>query len=500
MNAIEETDLLIIGTGIAGLSLARNIAERNATIKITIISKTSIEECNTNYAQGGMAVVYDFVKDSFEQHIEDTLQAGQHLNNKKVVEHVIRKGPERLKELLNWGVELDRTFSGNLDLGREGGHSQNRIVHHKDATGHEIESNLIDGILQYSNITILSSFFVTDLWVQNGACYGCIGYNKEHTVITIKADKTILATGGSGQVFSKTSNPIVATGDGVAMAIRSQVQLSNMKYIQYHPTAMYEPRKPNAFLISEAIRGFGAYVLNDKGERFLFNYTEKGELATRDIVSEAITSEMKKGKTKYVWLDCRHLNQDSLQSKFTQIYSYCLSKDYDLNTDLIPVVPAAHYQCGGITVSKKAETSLQNLYALGECSNTGLHGSNRLASNSLLEALVYAFDLSNELLNQFSTKKENAQKVENPKLKYQFCNPDEIKVFRKKIKKLMNFNVLHNTHEAVKTLQKVQKIKSEFLKQYKHYNYTIYLCETFNIILVAESILMNLIRPSKGTN
>lgn len=491
MNATTYTDLLIIGTGIAGLSLARNIAQKNKDVQITIISKASLEECNTNYAQGGIAVVYDFIKDSFQQHINDTIKAGKGLNNPKVVEHVITEAPNRLKELLDWGVELDKNTFGSLDLGLEGGHSQNRIVHHKDKTGQEIESKLIRGVLEYSNITILSSFFVTDLLTNNNTCYGVVGYNNKNQSTTIKAAQTVLATGGSGQVFEVTSNPAVSTGDGIAMAIRAGAKITNMQYIQFHPTALYEPNKQTAFLISEAIRGFGAHIVNANQERFLFYYHPDGELATRDVVSAAITQQIKFEKVSNMWLDLRHLNQDELKTKFAKIYTYCNDSGYDTRVDLLPILPAAHYQCGGIEVDKFGATSIDNLFAIGECSQTGLHGANRLASNSLLEALVYAFDASKQLTKKRSSKESVYESIEFPSLKYKYINNSEILKFRELVKQSMTFEIILNKTTAKITYQKVVEYKRRFLKKFKNYNYNALACETYNLIVVAESILLD---------
>lgn len=487
MNSIK-TDILIIGTGIAGLSLAKTLAANNNSLSITIISKTALEECNTNYAQGGMAVVYDFIKDSFQQHIDDTLKAGKNYNNPKVVEHVITEAPDRLKELLDWGVKLDANSNGKLDLGLEGGHSQKRIVHHKDKTGQEIESKLINGVLAYPTITVLSSFFVVDLVIKNNICFGCVGFDKEKKPIKIKAKHTIVASGGCGQVFQITSNPSVATGDGIAMAIRANAQLKNMRFIQFHPTALYEPDKSNAFLLSEAIRGFGAYIVNDKGYRFLFDYTEQGELATRDTVSNAIQQQMKIENKPNMWLDVRHLNQTEFQNKFSKIYNYCTKAGYQLDKDVLPIVPAAHYQCGGIEVNKYGKTAINSLYAIGECSHTGLHGSNRLASNSLLEALVYANDLASELLINSNNETE-IKKIDFPILIYKETNLKEVEKFRNQLKNFMNFEILNEPSIAHNTLLQIQNLKVEFLNKFENHTFNPFLCETFNMIEVALSII-----------
>ena len=405
-----ETDILIVGTGLAGLSLAKYLSEQNSNLQITLLSKTSIDECNTYYAQGGIAVVHDFIKDSYQQHIQDTLLAGKGICDKKVVEHVITEAPARLQELIQWGVELDKNNSGELDLGLEGGHSQNRIVHHKDKTGLEIETKLIQVVQNLPNVTIKTSFFATDLLLDNQKCIGIIGFDEKSEVTSIVAKATVLATGGSGQVFGVTSNPFVSTGDGVAMAYRAGAKLDKMKYIQFHPTALYEPNKSQAFLITEAIRGFGAHILNQKMERFVFQYHPDGELATRDIVSKAISDQMKKEHSQHVWLDVRHLPIETFKTKFPKVYNYCFENGIDVSKDLIPITPAAHYQCGGIVVDEMGATSIKQLFAIGECSHTGLHGANRLASNSLLEGLVFSARIASDIA---ATMAEIAEPVAN---------------------------------------------------------------------------------------
>jgi len=395
-----ETNFLIIGSGAAGLTLAVKLADKFPKKKLTIVSKAHEAESNTKYAQGGVAAVFDFSEDSFQNHIEDTLNAGDGFCDRDVVEIVIKDGPKRLRELMEWGANFDTDAEGKLTLGKEGGHSQFRVIHHKDTTGNEIERVLLERAYQFRNITILPHHFAIDLItehhlpnrnLENNSCFGVYVLDQiSGSIFTIKADCTTLASGGIGQVYGHTTNPGIATGDGIAMAYRAKARIKNMEFIQFHPTAFYDGNNGASFLISEAVRGFGAFLRNKNGERFVFGYDERGELASRDIVSQAIDFEMKESGNDCVYLDCTHLNIEAFKQNSPNIYETCLQKNIDVSKDWIPVVPAAHYLCGGIAVDQDGKTSIKNLFACGECSCTGLHGANRLASNSLLEALVYA--------------------------------------------------------------------------------------------------------------
>ncbi|MEZ4881038.1 MAG: L-aspartate oxidase [Flavobacteriaceae bacterium] len=395
-----ETNYLIIGSGAAGLTLAVKLAAEFPKRKITVVTKANESESNTKYAQGGVAAVFDLKEDSFQKHIEDTLIAGDGLCNRTVVEMVIKEGPKRLRELMTWGANFDTDSDGELTLGREGGHSQFRVIHHKDTTGNEIERALLARTNQLANITLLPHHFAIDLITEhhfsedkteNLSCYGAYVLDQiSGNIFTIKADCTTLASGGMGQVYGHTTNPVVATGDGIAMAYRAKVRIQNMEFIQFHPTALYDGNNGASFLISEAVRGFGAFLRNKNGERFMLKYDERGELASRDIVSRAIDSEIKMSGADCVYLDCTHLDIEDFKQDFPNIYETCLQQSINVAKDWIPVVPAAHYLCGGVVVDLDGKTSLKNLFACGECSCTGLHGANRLASNSLLEALVYA--------------------------------------------------------------------------------------------------------------
>lgn len=402
-NPRMKTDYLVIGSGVAGLTFAVKMAESFADKTICVVTKANEDESNTKYAQGGVAIVMEKTGDSFQKHVQDTLIAGGGLCQKEVVERVISQGPRRLTELMNWGARFDLDEQGALDLAREGGHSENRIVHSKDLTGYEIETALLKRVHQLENITVLQNHFAIDLVTNhqlktaaaaNNQCYGAYIFNqKTRKVITVTAANTILASGGIGCVYGHTTNPAIATGDGIAMAYRAKAGITDMEFIQFHPTALYDAKGGRAFLISEAVRGSGAVLRNKAGHRFMPEYDHRAELAPRDIVSQSIYKELDKTGKTCVYLDCTQLNTEVFKAHFPNIYATCKSVKIDISKDLIPVVPAAHYLCGGIEVDRHGRTSLPGLFACGECSRTGLHGSNRLASNSLLEALVYAHSI-----------------------------------------------------------------------------------------------------------
>ncbi|GAB3355608.1 L-aspartate oxidase [Arachidicoccus ginsenosidivorans] len=410
------TDLLVIGSGIAGLTFAIKSAKAMPDKEILVLTKAaSAEESNTNYAQGGVAGVWDFEKDSFEKHIEDTLIAGDGLCDPAAVEAVVKEGPDRIREIIGYGTRFDKNEGGDYNLGREGGHSAFRILHHKDITGREIERALIEEASRYNNIKILDKYYVVELLTQHHLgflvtkssrdinCYGVYALNRETgTIEKILASATLLATGGCGQAYRTTTNPKVATGDGVAMTYRAKGRIENMEFIQFHPTALFEPGVSPAFLITEAVRGEGAVLRNHKGEAFMERYDPRKDLAPRDIVARAIDSEMKKHGTQHVYLDCTPIDQQKFMQHFPNIFEYCKNIGIDVFKDGIPVAPAAHYSCGGVKTDLSARTSIQHLYACGECSSTGLHGANRLASNSLLEAMVFAHRAFEDVLHQYN--------------------------------------------------------------------------------------------------
>lgn len=388
-----------MGSGIAGLSYALKVAPYG---KVCMITKANEDESNTKYAQGGIAAVMHH-PDSYEKHIKDTLIAGDGMCDEEVVRMVINESTERINELIKWGASFDKTSSGAYDLAKEGGHSEHRILHHKDNTGFEIERALLTQVHSHPNIEILDHHFAIDILTQHHLgievnsrtpgieCYGAYVLNlRTKKIETILAKTTLMATGGAGQVYSTTTNPIIATGDGVSMVYRAKGRVEGMEFYQFHPTSLYNPGESPSFLISEAVRGFGAILKTIDGKEFMQKYDARKSLAPRDIVARAIDNEMKIRGDDYVFLDCRHLDKDEFIIHFPNIYQKCLSLGIDMMKDYIPVVPAAHYMCGGIKVDKKGKSNIDRLYAVGECAATGLHGANRLASNSLLEAVVFA--------------------------------------------------------------------------------------------------------------
>ena len=397
---VRKYDFLVIGSGIAGMSFALKVADKGS---VAMICKTGLEEANTFFAQGGVASVTNLSVDNFEKHIEDTMIAGDWISDRAAVEKVVREAPGQIQELIKWGVEFDRNEAGEFDLHKEGGHSEFRILHHKDNTGAEIQESLIRAVKRHPNITIFSDHFAVEIITQHHLgiivtrytpgikCYGAYIMNeKTGEVDTFLSKVTLMATGGVGAVYRNTTNPLVATGDGIAMVYRAKGVVKDMEFIQFHPTALYHPGDRPCFLITEAMRGYGAVLRNMGGEEFMQKYDPRLSLAPRDIVARAIDSEMKARGDDHVYLDVTHKDPDETRRHFPNIYEKCLSLGIDITKDYIPVAPAAHYLCGGIKVDLNAQSSIGRLYAVGECACTGLHGGNRLASNSLVEAVVYA--------------------------------------------------------------------------------------------------------------
>jgi L-aspartate oxidase len=395
----HQYDFLVIGSGLAGLTYALKVAESG---KVAIITKASLNDTNTSYAQGGIAAVSSEV-DNFDKHISDTLIAGDGLCNRKVVEMVVREAPAQIQQLLQWGTDFDREISGKFDLAREGGHSEYRIFHHKDNTGFEIQRVLSSVVRNHPNIDIYENFFAIEIITQHHLgklvkrylpdieCYGAYVLELKSGIIhKFLSRVTLIATGGIGNLYHTTTNPLIATGDGIAMVYRAKGIIDNMEFVQFHPTSLFNPGERPSFLITEAMRGHGAILRNHKGEDFMTRYDTRGSLAPRDIVARAIDNEMKTSGEEFVFLDGTHLDGEDLRQSFPNIYEKCTSLGVDFTKDMIPVVPAAHFLCGGIRVDMNGCSSIQRLYAAGECSSTGLHGANRLASNSLLEAMVYA--------------------------------------------------------------------------------------------------------------
>lgn len=408
---VKRFDFLVIGSGIAGMSYALKVAHKGS---VALICKTTLEDANTYFAQGGIASVTNLLVDNFDKHIEDTMIAGDHISDRAAVEKVVREAPSQIQQLIDWGVEFDKKPDGAFDLHREGGHSEFRILHHADNTGAEIQKSLIRALRNHPNITIFDNHFAIEILTQHHLgvtvtrqtpdieCYGAyvldIATNEVHTFLS---RVTLMATGGCGAVYKTTTNPLVATGDGIAMVYRAKGTVKDMEFIQFHPTALYNPGDRPSFLITEAMRGYGGVLRTLDGKEFMHKYDERLSLAPRDIVARAIDNEMKLRGDDHVYLDVTHKDPEETRRHFPNIYEKCLSLGIDITKDYIPVAPAAHYLCGGIMVDLDAQSSIHRLYAVGECSCTGLHGGNRLASNSLIEAVVYADAAAKHSLERF---------------------------------------------------------------------------------------------------
>lgn len=414
----KRFDFLVLGSGIAGISFALKASQYGT---VALLSKTTLENSNTAYAQGGIATVM-YSPDSYEKHIADTLDAGDGHCDVEVVKKVVKEAPAQIEELLNWGIDFDRNEDGKFDLHKEGGHSEFRILHHKDNTGYEIQQALIRRLRQEKNITVFENHFAIEILTQHHLgqivtmqtpdieCYGAYVLNQRTNHIQRFLSKvTLLATGGIGSVYATTTNPDIATGDGIAMVHRARGIIKDMEFVQFHPTALFHrTEKPN-FLITEAIRGYGAVLRTQDGKEFMHKYDKRGSLAPRDIVARAIDNEMKIKGHEYVYLDVTHKNAEETKEHFPNIYKKCMKLGIDITKDYIPVSPTQHYLCGGVAVDMNARSSIHRLYAAGECSCTGLHGANRLASNSLIEAIVYADAAVKDAVQQIKNYTWNEQ-------------------------------------------------------------------------------------------
>lgn len=399
----HKFDFLIIGGGIAGMSYALKVASSGKG-RVALICKTSLDEANTAKAQGGIASVTNLSVDNFEKHIEDTLIAGDYISDRRAVEQVVRQAPEAIRDLVSWGVCFDRRADGAYDLHREGGHCEHRILHHADDTGAEIQRGLMAALRAHPDISLYENHYAVEIITQHHLgvevtrktpdieCYGAYVLNPDtQRIDTFLSRVTLIATGGIGAVYATTSNPEISTGDGIAMVYRAKGTVQDMEFVQFHPTVLYNPAETHpAFLITEAMRGYGGVLRLPSGEEFMHRYDSRLSLAPRDIVARAIDHEMKKHGISHVCLDVTHKDAAETRRHFPHIYEKCLSMGIDITRDYIPVCPSAHYMCGGIKVDLHGESSIRRLYAVGECACTGLHGGNRLASNSLVEAVVYA--------------------------------------------------------------------------------------------------------------
>lgn len=494
-----NTDILVVGTGIAGLSFAIKTATRRPDLSVTIMTKERAEVSNTQFAQGGIAAVLNTVEDSFEQHIQDTLNAGGGYSDKDIVQMVVEQAPERLRELINMGVQFDEGAAG-YDLALEGGHTQKRILHHGDTTGQEVERALLAAVKSLPNITILEKHMVIDLLVENKTCIGAFFFTPENKIGYTRFKALVLSTGGCGQLFKHTTNPAIATADGVAIAYRAGAKIADMQYIQYHPTALYEPGKNPSFLLTEALRGKGAHVVNHEGKRFLFETDPRGELATRDIISKAIGKELHKSGKSHVFLDCRHINEDVFGLHFPAILAYCQSIGLNPFTELIPITPVAHYQCGGIVVNKNAQSSVHRLYAIGECARTGLHGKNRLASNSLLEAVVFAHQASESVCSTIDSITLCTKIYVN---KYGIIpfklHKNQISTLKECLQETLHAFYVGglSLHQAKDT---IRQLKQQAVRLYSSLNVSLELVELLNMLTVAGIIISQTTHAPTVTN
>lgn len=500
-----QTDFLVIGSGIAGLTFAIKTARQFPDKKIIILTKTNTDETNTKYAQGGIAVMSGHEDDTFTKHIDDTLIAGDGLCDKDIVEIVVREGPDRVKELISWGANFDKDSKGEYLQGKEGGHSEHRILHYKDITGFEIERALLQELLRYPNIEVHSHWFVIDIITQHHLgylvtksttdieCYGVYALNLNTGKNTkILARITIMASGGVGQVYRSTTNPHIATGDGIAIHYRAKGRIENMEFIQFHPTAMYQPGAHQAFLITEAVRGDGGILRNHAGEAFMKKYDPRKDLAPRDIVARAIDSEMKKSGTEHVYLDCRAMDQEKFLQHFPNIYEYCKKVGIDVFEQMIPVAPASHYCCGGIKTNEHGLSSIKYLYACGECASTGLHGANRLASNSLLEALVFAHRCATDAAVQFA---HTGFKTEVPDWDASgTTDPKEMILITQSLKELQStmsdyVGIVRNDIRLERAMKRLDLLFEECEQLYRETTLSPQLCELRNLITIGYLIL-----------
>lgn len=496
-----HSDFLVLGSGVAGLMFALKVADHG---QVAVVTKAEISESNTARAQGGVASVFGDT-DSFELHVKDTLESGAGLCDPEVTDMVVRNGPDRIRELMDMGVRFSHMDPDHLDLGREGGHSEKRIVHALDMTGWEIESVLVSRVKSHPNIRIYEHHIAIDLLthatrIRRGLvvtsheeiCCGAYVLDiSSDSVHTFTAPVTLLATGGAGKVYPYTSNPDVATGDGVAMAYRAGASVANLEFVQFHPTCLYHPEAKN-FLISEAVRGEGGILRNARGEAFMDRYSPLKDLACRDVVARAIDTELKRRGDTSVFLDISHKNSEFIKKRFPNLYARCMEFGIDMTREPIPVVPAAHYMCGGVATDLSGRTDISCLYAVGETACTGLHGANRLASNSLLEALVYAHRASEDALQQYKTvtlpqdlpEWDEMGTTDSDEAVMVAHNWDEIRMF------MWNYvGIVRSDKRLARARRRIDIIQHEIEEYYWNFRITSDLVELRNIALVAELII-----------
>ncbi|QIO09323.1 L-aspartate oxidase [Acinetobacter lanii] len=496
LSSRHDFDVIIVGSGGAGLSLALSLPEH---LKIAVLAKSHLTDASTYYAQGGVAAVLDQA-DSIQQHMDDTLIAGAHLCEHQAVQHTVEGGKASVDFLLNQGVKFTLDEHEQLHLTREGGHSQRRIIHAADATGKAISTTLVERIQEKKNIQIFEHFIAIDLITlhklghtdQDNRALGLYALDERtEKVHTFLAPFTALACGGAMKAYLYTSNPDIATGDGIAMAYRAGCRVANMEFNQFHPTCLYHPQA-RSFLITEAMRGEGAYLRLPDGERFMLRFDERAELAPRDIVARAIDYEIKRLGIRHVWLDITHKSPDFVRDHFPTLYARLLELGIDITREMIPVVPAAHYTCGGVVVDDNSQTDIMGLYAIGETSYTGLHGANRMASNSLLECFVYGMRAAEHIQQQFNDPIEyphipawDATQVENPDEDVVILqNWDELR------QTMWNYvGIVRTTKRLERALHRIEMLKKEINEYYQGYHVSKNLIELRNLVLVSEMIV-----------
>ncbi|MDQ9834736.1 L-aspartate oxidase [Acinetobacter soli] len=496
LNSTHQFDVIIVGSGGAGLSLALSLPSH---FNIAILAKSSLTEASTFYAQGGVAAVLDKT-DSIQQHIDDTMVAGAHLCELDAVKQTVEGGRPSVDFLLKQGVEFTLDEDAQLHLTREGGHSQRRIIHAADATGKAISTTLVQRAQEAPNLTIFENFVAIDVISlhklghtdQPNRAVGLYALEEATDRIhTFLAPFTALACGGAMKAYLYTSNPDIATGDGIAMAYRAGCRVANMEFNQFHPTCLYHPQA-RSFLITEAMRGEGAYLRLPDGERFMLRFDSRAELAPRDVVARAIDFEIKRLGIRHVWLDITHKPAAFIQEHFPTLYARLLELGIDITTDMIPVVPAAHYTCGGVVVDEKSQTDLEGLYAIGETSYTGLHGANRMASNSLLECFVYGMGAASDIERKFT------QPFDFPDVPAwddsQVTNADEDVVILQNWDELRStmwnyVGIVRTTKRLQRALHRIEMLKSEITEYYQDYRVSKNLIELRNLVLVSEMIV-----------
>ncbi len=496
-----EADFLVIGSGIAGLSYALKVADHG---KVIIVTKTGANDTTTWYAQGGIAAVM-YNPDTYEKHIRDTLLAGSYLNDEKIVRLTITESTDRVKELIDWGTHFDKETSGRYALAREGGHSEYRVLHHQDHTGSEIQRALIERVINHPNITLLENHFTVDIITQHHLgqiirrltsgiqCFGAYVLDpKKGEIYTILAKTTLIATGGTGNIYQTTTNPTIATGDGIAMVYRAKGFIDHMEFVQFHPTSLYNPHEKPSFLITEALRGAGAILKDINGIAFMHKFDERGSLAPRDIVARAIDSTMKTSGSDHVYLDARQIPENEIMRHFPGIYAKCLSIGINMKKDMIPVVPAAHYICGGIRTDEHGRTSILNLYASGEAACTGLHGANRLASNSLLESIVFSHQASKHAI-QLIDHTQIRNEVPDWNAEGTIHNEELVLITqsRKELQSIMSnyVGIVRSDLRLKRALDRLMIIFRETEELYEKSILTVELCELRNMINVAYLVI-----------